>query len=72
MNFLACFLAGMNVSRPECKPLLVLNFYDVPSIFNGHLIHFRPNLLGDSQNLGEGLRTVFAVLQENLTLLQAS
>jgi hypothetical protein len=41
MNFLAWFSAGMNVSRPECKPLLVLNFYDVPSIFDGHFDTFQ-------------------------------
>jgi hypothetical protein len=35
-------------------------------------MHFRPNLLGDSQNLGEGLATVFAVLPENLSVLEAS
>jgi hypothetical protein len=52
----------------------IFNFYDVPSIFDGHLgfMRFRPKLLRDSQNLGEGLATVFTVLQENLTVLQAS
>jgi hypothetical protein len=36
MRFFGLFFACMDSFLPECEPLLVLNFYNVPSILDNY------------------------------------